>query len=338
MNILVIGGTRFIGPHVVRRLLDAGHEVTRFHRGQSQIGPREGVACIHGDRKDLDQFKAEFEKLAPDVVLDTMLHTEQQARDLLRVFKGLTGRVVALSSSDVYRSYELVRGFTKAPPDNVPADEDSPLREHLYPARAAGQSPEDQHYNYEKILVERVLMSEPQSLPATILRLPAVYGPEDYQHRLFPYLKRMDDGRPAILLEEGQDEWRWTRGYVENVADAIALAVNREEAANRLYNVGEADASSEREWLREIGRLAGWTGEILVLPPERLPPQMRSGLAFEHHLLTDTRRIRAELGYTERVERGEALRRTVEWERANPPAEINPEEFDYQAEDAVLKG
>jgi nucleoside-diphosphate-sugar epimerase len=40
-------------------------------------------------------------------------------------------------------------------------------------------------------------------LPGTVLRLPTVYGPGDYQHRLFEYLKRMDDGRPAILLGEG---------------------------------------------------------------------------------------------------------------------------------------
>jgi hypothetical protein len=64
---------------------------------------------------------------------------------------------------------------------------------------------------------------------------------------------------------------------------------------------------------------------------------MRSGLALEHHLATDTSRIRDELGYAERVSRAEALRRTIEWERAHPPEEINPEEFDYQAEDAILK-
>jgi nucleoside-diphosphate-sugar epimerase len=39
--------------------------------------------------------------------------------------------------------------------------------------------------------------------PVTILRLPALYGPGDKRHRLFPYLKRMDDVRPAILVERG---------------------------------------------------------------------------------------------------------------------------------------
>jgi hypothetical protein len=64
---------------------------------------------------------------------------------------------------------------------------------------------------------------------------------------------------------------------------------------------------------------------------------MRWGLALEHHLATNTSRIREELAYAERVPRSEALRRAIEWERSHPPDEIKAEEFDYQTEDAVLK-
>ena len=81
-------------------------------------------------------------------------------------------------------------------------------------------------------------------LLGTVLRLPAVYGPGDYQHRLFAYVKRMDDWRPAVLLGEGMASWRWTHGYVEDMASAIALAVTDERAAERVYNVGEQDPPS----------------------------------------------------------------------------------------------
>lgn len=70
---------------------------------------------------------------------------------------------------------------------------------------------------YDKILVERAVMGDADPV-GTILRLPMVYGPGDPQHRLFQYLKRMDDRRPAILMDEGAAGWRWSRGYVENVA------------------------------------------------------------------------------------------------------------------------
>jgi hypothetical protein len=52
----------------------------------------------------------------------------------------------------------------------------------------------------------------------------------------------------------------------------------------------------------------------------------------------DTTRIRLELGNTEAVSRAEALRRTIMWERAHPPGQIDPEDVDYAAEDRVLAG
>ena len=52
-----------------------------------------------------------------------------------------------------------------------------------------------------------------------------IYGPHDYQHRVHQYLRRMDDGRPAIVVSDQMARWRWTRDYVENTAAAIALAI-----------------------------------------------------------------------------------------------------------------
>lgn len=335
MRILIIGGTRFIGPYVVRRLVDAGHEITLFHRGETKADLPDGVNQIYGDRRDLPSTVTEFKAIAPDVVLDMIPYTEEEARTLMQVFKGVAQRVVAISSSDVYRAYALLRRLESGEPDTVPLDEDAPLRESVYPYRAEAQGPDDFKYHYDKILVERVVMSD-AALPATILRLPAVYGAGDPQHRLFGYLKRMDDGRPSILLEEKQARWRWTRGYVGNVADAIALAVTDNRAANRIYNVGEVDTLTEIDWVHAIGHAAGWDGEIIVLPKDSLPAQMTTPFDYEHHLVTDTSRIRSELGYEERASRQEALHETINWERANPPSEVTPAQFDYAAEDEAL--
>jgi nucleoside-diphosphate-sugar epimerase len=173
-------------------------------------------------------------------------------------------------------------------------------------------------------------------LPGTVLRLPAVYGPGDYQHRLFAYVKRMDDWRPAVLLGEGMASWRWTHGYVEDVASAIALAVTDERAAGRSYNVGEQYPPSWAGWVRGIGDAAGRDGEVVAVPDDRLPGHLDWGLDTRQHWVADTSRIRRELGYKETLPREEALRRTVEWERAHPPDEADPASFDYAAEDAAL--
>jgi nucleoside-diphosphate-sugar epimerase len=333
MRILIIGGTRFIGPYVVRYLADAGHDVTLFHRGETKADKTYAARQIYGDRRDLPSFAAEFKLAAPDVVLDMIPYAEEEARVLMQVFKGVARRVVAISSADVYRAYARLLRLDMGEPDPARLNEDAPLRERLYPYRERADGPDDFKYHYDKILVERIVMSD-AFLPGTILRLPVVYGPNDPQHRLFDYLKRMDDNRPHILLEDAQSRWRWTRGYVENVADAIALAVTNERAANRIYNVGEMDALTEADWVRSIGHAAGWNGEIVTLPRDSLPTQIDKD--YRHHLVTDTNRIRAELGYKERISREEALSETINWERANLPAEVNPSQFDYAAEDAAL--
>ncbi|MCH8949796.1 MAG: NAD-dependent dehydratase, partial [Chloroflexi bacterium] len=257
--------------------------------------------------------------------------TELEARTLVDTFRGLAGRIVVISSQDVYRAYGVFYRSEEGPVDPPPATEDSPLREKLYPYRGDGRGLDD----YEKILVERAVTDVP-GLPATVLRLPMVYGEGDYQHRLLFELQRMDDGRPAILLEERFARWRWTRGYVENIAAAIALAVTDARATGRVYNLGEPNALAYADWVRVIGRNAGWARELLLLPEDRLPKKLRPLSAnYEQHLVADTGRIRVELGQREPVARDEALVRTIAWERKHRPGDVGTL-LDYAGEDAAL--
>jgi nucleoside-diphosphate-sugar epimerase len=115
-----------------------------------------------------------------------------------------------------------------------------------------------------------------------------------------------------VLMTREQAAWRWTRGYVEDVAAAIVLAVVDDRATGRIYNVGDESALTEREWVGEIGKAIGWTGEVFQAS-EDLPEHHRQPFDFRYELMTDTKRIREELGYKELVGRKEGLRRTVEW-------------------------
>jgi nucleoside-diphosphate-sugar epimerase len=172
-------------------------------------------------------------------------------------------------------------------------------------------------------------------LPATILRLPAVYGPGDGHHRFFSHLKRMDDGRSTILLDENQGHWRWSHGYVEDVAAALALAVTDDRASRRIYNVGEECVPTTGERVRSLANLVGWKGKIVTLPRTSLPQHLRDAHDYSQDLAHDTSRIRSELGYREMVSVDEGLRRTVAWLRAHPPA-LDATQYDYAAEDAAL--
>ena len=335
MRILVIGGTGFSGPHVVRRLNELGHELLLYHRGQVEADLPDGIRHVHGDRWHLDGATEELTRFAPQIVLDMIPRNEQDAWAVVSLFKGIARRVVALSSQDVYRAYGRLIGIESGAVEPVPLTEDAPLRTMLYPYWKRSKRPHDPPNHYEKILAELIYMGDSE-LPGTVLRFPMVYGPRDRQHRLFEYLKRMDDCRPAVVLEQGMANWRWTKGYVENVAVAVVLAVTDERATGQIYNVGEKETLSEAEWVRAIGVAAGWSGEVVIVPEDCVPGHLVPDINTAQHLVVDTSRIREELGYTELVSRDEALRRAVAWERVHPPEEVDLKAFNYAVEDALL--
>ena len=322
MRILVIGGTSFVGPYTVRVLVERGHDVTIFTRGNKEAKLPSAVKRIKGDRQDIASFKEDFECIAPDVVVDMIPFRQADARSLMETMSGICPRVVGLSSIDVYVAFGRVKRTEPGPLQPVPLTEDAELR----------STKEPHGLDYDKTGIEQEIMGDPK-IAGTILRLPAIHGPGDYQHRLYRYLKRMDDIRPAILLNSQVAGFRFSRGYVENVATAVALAATDDHAAGRIYNVAEPEAFAEAEWVRTIGRVVGWEGEVVIVSPEQLPEEDD----LSQDWIVDTYRIRQELGYHEEVSREVGLERTIDWERANPPSEIQPSDYDYAAEDEILK-
>ena len=340
MRLMALGATGFIGRHVVAELADAGHEIAVLHRGTTALRARRNVCEFLAGRSNLTEMTARLRAWAPDIVVDMILSSAQQALEVLETFRGIARRVVAISSGDVYRAITIVHGIDSGPLERTPLTEDSALRRNTPPysreALAAARAvfpwiDED----YDKVQVEHAIRSAPE-LPATVLRLPMVYGPGDPLHRLFPVVKRIQDQRPAILLERTYAEWVPGRGYVENVAHAIALAVESENATGRTYNVCDRDEITEADWTKRIGRVAGWAGRVVVVSRDRAPKHLISEYRCDQHLFMDSGRIRAELGYVERVSVDEALRRTIEWEETNPPQTFDHSQYDYAAEDEAL--
>ncbi|MEO1374656.1 MAG: NAD-dependent epimerase/dehydratase family protein [Cyanobacteria bacterium J06635_10] len=337
MKILIIGGTNFIGPFVVSQLVNMGHDITLFHRGKTKTDVPK-VNHIYGDRTQLHDFQSEFEKLSPDVVVDMICYTESDARMLMNVFKGITQRVVAISSMDVYRAYGIILG-KESGLESVPLIEDSAKRSSLYPFKDMPIRALNAPADYEKIMVEKVVMSD-SDLPGTIVRLPMVYGENDPLNRLQPYLQRMDDRRHRIVLLDSLAKWRGSYGYVENIGYAIALAVTKEVAKGRIYHVAEPETLSEGERVTKIGELAGWKGKVVSLSKDKFPPDYNLPLNPEQDWFVDSTRIRQELGYREIVPLEEALYRTIAWERNHSSTQMQqlvaPWLLDYATEDAVL--
>lgn len=291
MRVLVIGGTGFIGIHIVRQLASCDHVVAIYHRGQTQAVLPERVQKIIDPHSTMPirGFPAELFDFGSDVVIHTLAMGAVDAQACVSAFAGRAGRLVLLSSGDVYRAYGRFTRIEPGLPEQGLLSEDAPLRSVLYPYRAQASSQDALQYWYEKILAERAVLSEP-ALPGTVLRLPKVYGPGG------------NEDLATIYRYRNHSDWRWTHGFVENVAAAVVLAATHPSAGNRVYNVGEAYTPTIAE------RLA-W------LPHSTIEPDLTSHFDFTQNMAYDTSRIRTELGYREIIAEEEGLLRTL---RARP--------------------
>ncbi len=286
MRILVIGGTGFIGQFVSRRLLKEGHEVAALHRGQKDIAALMPGALSLINDGPLSSLSALERGLSfrPDRVVHMLAMTEAGATAAL-LFSGHIERLVFASSGDVYRAYGRFIQSEPGPIEPMPLSADSsPLRSRLYPYRTNETVEDSLAYTYEKILVERCLMAD-RGLRATCLRLPKVYGRENNRFE-------------TVYRFASHPDWRWTHGYVENVADAIVLALLHPAAEGRTYNVGEAETPTVSERLQQLPRSS------LELAPDE-------GHDFRQDIVYDTGPIREELGYRETVPFEDSVRRTL---------------------------
>jgi nucleoside-diphosphate-sugar epimerase len=309
MRILAIGGSGFIGRHVVDRLRSSGHDVATFSRSGD----------IRGDRHALEKSADVIRAFRPETVIDLILSSGAQARELLTVVDGVASRIVVVSSIDVYRACGLLHRLEEGALEPVPLTEESALRTKLqtYPPQQIQMLKSLFHWaddEYDKIPVEREILSHRETT-GTVLRLPMVYGPGDRLRRLRPLLDHMDRTTEDLVVPASLASWRGARGFVENVAHAIAMAAVHPASAGRIYNVAEPEDFSEAEWAERVAAAVGWQGRIHVVPDADAPPNPLLAGNLAQHWSADSTRIRREIGYAEVVDVDEAIRRTVAWER-----------------------
>jgi nucleoside-diphosphate-sugar epimerase len=173
--------------------------------------------------------------------------------------------------------------------------EGSPLRTNAFPYRKSGVDQDDWRYDHDKIPIERSLLAE-STFQTTVLRLPAVYGPGDYQQRVWEHLRKMDAGRKAIVVSESLSNWRWSRGYVENVAAAVSHALSHQPAAVGVFNLSDPVTVSQRAWIERIAKVAAWEGNIAILPDDRLPVPLRLPYNFAQDWRIDASHFRKTTG------------------------------------------
>ncbi|MER7053981.1 NAD-dependent epimerase/dehydratase family protein [Streptomyces sp. NPDC000351] len=119
-RICVIGGSRYFGKLLVRRLRAAGHQVTVINRGSTP--PPDGVEHLVVDRDDEAALTAALGVRTFDVVVDQVCYTPVQAAVAARAFAGRTRRYVMTSTIEVY---DPATAALPAVPSGTPVSEES---------------------------------------------------------------------------------------------------------------------------------------------------------------------------------------------------------------------
>ena len=180
MDLLFIGGTRFVGRHTVEAALSRGHRVTLFNRGKSAATPIEGVEAIAGDReKDLGLLKGR----QWDAVIDTCGYVPRVVGLSCDALLGRVGRYVFVSSISVYAD-------TETPMQT----EEAPLLELSDPATEAVDG---ETYGGLKALCER-RVSEAYEDKALTVRPGLVVGPLDPTDRFSYWPYRFSQPGPFV--------------------------------------------------------------------------------------------------------------------------------------------
>jgi nucleoside-diphosphate-sugar epimerase len=236
VNILVMGGTRFLGIATVEALLAAGHEVTIFHRGSRAITWSGPVAEILGDRTSVDDLSA-LAALEIDAVLDMSAYSRFQTELLLEALPSVP-RWVHVSTVNVYSPQPL-----------LPWPEETPYGPH----------PLWGSYATEKIGCELALR-EYRSTPTVSIRLPLVLGPGNFIPREEFVLNRLLDGATIMLSGDGQAVHQYV--WIEHAAAALVRALELDIVGFQAYNVASRRCVTSLEGFVEIcaevsGTIAG---------------------------------------------------------------------------------
>ncbi|WP_022800109.1 NAD-dependent epimerase/dehydratase family protein [Deinococcus ficus] len=171
MDILVLGGTRFVGRHIVEAFLAAGHAVSVFTRGTSPDSDLPGAEHLRGDRNGGDAGHAALRGRTWDACVDVSGYTPRQLHASTALLRGQVAQYVFVSTVSVY-----------AEQGRHPVREDDPL---FPPAADDVTEVTGETYGPLKVRCEQIVQ-EAFGPACVILRPQLVAGPGDYTAR-YPY-------------------------------------------------------------------------------------------------------------------------------------------------------
>ncbi|MBW4606961.1 MAG: NAD-dependent epimerase/dehydratase family protein [Hassallia sp. WJT32-NPBG1] len=208
MRILIIGGTRFIGVYLTKVLVEEGHKVVLFNRGNRPAPDMQGVEQITGDRTDPAQLKEKLSQESFDVIFDNNGRELTDTQPLAEIFQDRVQHFVYMSSAGVYLKSDQM--------PHVEGDAVDPKSRHK------GK------HETEAFLTQ-------SGLPFTSIRPTYIYGPSNYNELESWFFDRIVRDRPIPIPGNGMHFTQF--GHVKDLAKAMTKIVGNKQAIGQIYNV-----------------------------------------------------------------------------------------------------
>jgi len=251
MRALLTGPTGFIGSHLAEELLNKGYKVTCLVRKASSLKWIEGldVTLSYGDCLDPDSLDAAL--AGADLVFHLAGVTRAPSEaDFLEVNARGTENLIEAASRRLPRIKRFV--YVSSLAAVGPSRNGKPVNEDTEPRPVSA-------YGKSKLEAERAVMKHAGSVPVTIIRPPAVYGPRDRDFYLLYRMLNM-----GVFPYWGESQYSLI--YVEDLVKGIVRAAESKEADGKIFFLSEDSPHSNLEIAKAIAESLGCRPVRLRLP------------------------------------------------------------------------
>lgn len=270
-NLLIVGGTGFVGRAVVEAALARGHDLTLLNRGSQRIG---GTSQLLADRDRPEQMMTALAGASFDAVLDTNCYTGAQASALITALGQRTPRVIAISSAAVYADDAV------QPPNE---------------AQPTGGATVWGSYGVDKSAAEQVYL-QAGFAHCALLRPPYIFGPGNSGDRETWFWTRHLVEKPVLLPGDGLTQCQFI--HKDDLAQLILILAESERGGTDIFNVTDPQMLSFADLSSLLSEVAGVPDHQITMgeATEGLVP--RSWFPFrDHPCLTSPAHLHAELGW-----------------------------------------
>ncbi len=301
MKALVLGGSVFVGRHIVDALLAAGHEVAVLNRGRTPTDLSDAVERLVADRTDLAQMRSVLDGRDWDGVFDVsgfvMAAGGSDIDGLLDLLDGHVGHYVYVSSVMAY-DQALVGSFPWT--EDQPTNPDGP-----------------RSYGGFKALAEAAMLDRwrATAFPATVVRPAAIYGPDNNIFDMeLPMFLRLRDHRPIIVPHGGLVVGSY--GHVDDLCEAMVRMVGEPAALGEVFNI-TGDSVTVNRYIAVLADVLGEEPDVVFLPDamlDELPgPAFGHLFGVRHHSMVSMVKAQQRLGFASGYDLRSGHEDTYEW-------------------------